>query len=281
MKATLATFGCVTRGSPTSAPKPVTTLNTPGGSPASTARRANSSAEAEVNSDGFTTTVLPAASAGATFQAIKQQRRVPRHDCGDDAERFVPREVEHVRLVDRDDAAFDLVGEAAEVAEPLADVAALGEHLGDQLAVVAHLDLGQALGVLQHQVAEPAEDLPARGRSERGPRAAIECRIRGLDGAIDLGLAAARQQRPDITRERILALEHRAAIGVVPLAADMGLIALDRGGACFGRHGHLFLPIERVCVRAPRAPATALLANLARLPTVRCEYAPKRDPSSR
>jgi hypothetical protein len=30
----------------------------------------NSSADTEVNSDGFSTTVLPAASAGASFQAV-------------------------------------------------------------------------------------------------------------------------------------------------------------------------------------------------------------------
>ena len=69
VKATLRTFRWRTSGSPTSSPKPVTTLTTPGGSPASSDRRANSSVEAEVNSDGLITSVLPAASAGAAFQA--------------------------------------------------------------------------------------------------------------------------------------------------------------------------------------------------------------------
>ena len=69
VKATLATFGCSTSGVPTSAPKPVTTLTTPGGKPACSISFMNSSAEAEVYSDGLTTTVLPAASAGASFHA--------------------------------------------------------------------------------------------------------------------------------------------------------------------------------------------------------------------
>lgn len=56
-----------TSGAPTSLPKPVTTLSTPAGSPPSWRRRASSTVEAEVNSDGFTTTVHPAASAGASF----------------------------------------------------------------------------------------------------------------------------------------------------------------------------------------------------------------------
>lgn len=44
-------------------------FNTPGGRPASAESSANSSAVSEVNSAGFSTTVLPAASAGAIFQA--------------------------------------------------------------------------------------------------------------------------------------------------------------------------------------------------------------------
>ena len=44
-------------------------LTTPGGSPASTQISAKASAVSGVNSAGFSTTVLPAASAGAIFQA--------------------------------------------------------------------------------------------------------------------------------------------------------------------------------------------------------------------
>src|SRR5690242_8755459 len=66
-----ATFGCDTSASPTSGPRPVTTLTTPLGKPASSTRRASSSIDADVNSDGFTTAVQPAASAGASFQLVK------------------------------------------------------------------------------------------------------------------------------------------------------------------------------------------------------------------
>ena len=60
-----ATSGWRTSASPTG-PRPVTTFRTPGGRPTSVASRATSSIDVEVTSDGFTTTVLPAASAGAT-----------------------------------------------------------------------------------------------------------------------------------------------------------------------------------------------------------------------
>ena len=47
---------------------PVTQLTTPSGKPASDINFINSRVEADVNSDGLTTAVLPAASAGASFQ---------------------------------------------------------------------------------------------------------------------------------------------------------------------------------------------------------------------
>ena len=52
---------------PTSAPAPVTTLNTPSGSPASVASRASVSVVSGVSSAGLITTVHPAANAGNTF----------------------------------------------------------------------------------------------------------------------------------------------------------------------------------------------------------------------
>ncbi len=59
VKATLSTPGCFTSGLPVPGPKPVTTLKTPRGKPASAKSRANSSVEAEVCSDGLTTKVQP------------------------------------------------------------------------------------------------------------------------------------------------------------------------------------------------------------------------------
>ena len=46
----------------------MTVLTTPGGKPAFSNSSTNSSVEAEACSDGLMTTVLPAASAGASFQ---------------------------------------------------------------------------------------------------------------------------------------------------------------------------------------------------------------------
>jgi hypothetical protein len=67
VKATLSTSACVISASPASVPMPDTMLTTPGGKPASLIRFPRYSAVSGVCSAGFSTTVLPAASAGASF----------------------------------------------------------------------------------------------------------------------------------------------------------------------------------------------------------------------
>ena len=68
VNAILSTSACAT-SSPPVRPSPVTTFSTPGGSPARCAISARHSAVSGVNSAGLSTTVFPAASAGAIFQA--------------------------------------------------------------------------------------------------------------------------------------------------------------------------------------------------------------------
>ena len=68
VKATLSTSGCETSAAPVD-PSPVTMLTTPAGSSAWRRTSQNSSAVSGVVSAGLSTTVFPAASAGATFHA--------------------------------------------------------------------------------------------------------------------------------------------------------------------------------------------------------------------
>ena len=110
------------------------------------------------------TTVLPAASAGASFHAVSISGEFHGRDRHHHAERLVAREVEVAFLVERDDGAFDLVRQAAEVVVPLRHVVELRAHLGDQLAVVQHFDLGQPLRVLRDQIAELAQQCTALSR---------------------------------------------------------------------------------------------------------------------
>ena len=70
VKQTRSTPGCAESGAPAVSPKPCTTLNAPDGSPASVTISASSVAESGDHSAGFSTTVFPAASAGASLQVV-------------------------------------------------------------------------------------------------------------------------------------------------------------------------------------------------------------------
>ena len=80
--------------------EPVMTLKTPFGTPARSASSASASAENGVCDAGFSTTVQPAAIAGPGLARDHRQRKIPRRDAGDDAD----------RLLDDDDALVGLVG---------------------------------------------------------------------------------------------------------------------------------------------------------------------------
>ena len=68
VKETRSTSGWPVRAAPTVAPEPSTRLATPGGAPASSMSRIMVMVVSGVVSLGLRTKVLPAASAGATFQ---------------------------------------------------------------------------------------------------------------------------------------------------------------------------------------------------------------------
>src|SRR5688500_7319326 len=63
------TFGFLSLGSPTSLPPPVTTLNTPFGSPASSNASASMTTDNGVSDAGLITTVLPQIRAAIPFHA--------------------------------------------------------------------------------------------------------------------------------------------------------------------------------------------------------------------
>src|SRR5699024_9753871 len=67
VKVTRSTRSSAVREDPAGAPWPLRTLSTPGGKPASTARRPRRVTDAGVSSLGLTTQVLPQAIAGAIF----------------------------------------------------------------------------------------------------------------------------------------------------------------------------------------------------------------------
>ena len=69
VKAILSTSSWAANGAPAVSPNPVTTLTTPSGTPASAISRASKRADNGVCSAGLSTTQLPVARAGPSFQA--------------------------------------------------------------------------------------------------------------------------------------------------------------------------------------------------------------------
>ena len=79
--------------------------------------------------------------------------------------------------------AFDLVGQAAEVIEPVLRDPRLRPHLGEQLAVLLGLDRRDAIGVLGDHLAPLHQQASAAGRRQRahGPsRNAADAACTGL-----------------------------------------------------------------------------------------------------
>ena len=132
--------------------------------------------------------MLPAASAGPSFQAAIVQREVPRHDQPDDAERLA--DGERLAAGDGDRVAEQPLGRAGVVAERVDHHPHLAARGADRLAGVARLEQRELLEVRLERVGERAQDAPparrgasARQRGQRLPRAG--------DGLVDLGRARA------------------------------------------------------------------------------------------
>ena len=160
----------------------------------------------------------PRRQARGELERHQQQRRVPRRDRPDHADRLAAREDEVVGLVGRDDPALDLVGVPREVAVPGAQPLELADHLPVELAVVADLDPGEALGVRGDQVGELVHQ---RGALEAGHRAplAVQGGAGGGDGVVDVLDRALGDRRPRLTRVRVERVERAPAVGVDELPA--------------------------------------------------------------
>ena len=195
VKPIFATSGCSISRCPTTEPLPTTTLTTPSGMPASSASSPRRSAESGVSSAGFSTTVLPHASAGPELPGGDVQREVPRGDQPDDAERLAEGHVDAAR--DRDRLAVVLVDRAGVEVEDLRDHPDLAARAGDRLADVARLDPRQLLVVLLDERRQPAQQPRAIGRRDGAPgrERGLRARDRGV-GLLDALPARARRAAP-------------------------------------------------------------------------------------
>ena len=123
--------------------------------------------------------------------------------------------------------------------EPLRHVFGLRHHLGNELAVVAHLNFAEVFGVLLDEFRDPAHDLAARGRRHFGPGSALEGPVGGFDRRIHVRLVALRNQGPWRSCVRIEALERLSRGCIGPPPVEISLVGLELGRAI--QHGVFLL----------------------------------------
>jgi len=105
----------------------------------------------------------------------------------------------------------------------------LATHLGHELAVVAHLDFGQALGIGHHQIGQLDHQLAALGGAHAGPGALAQ-RARGsLDGQVHILGRAARNLGPGFAGVGIDGVEPLTFHRINILAVDEMLVLLHGG----------------------------------------------------
>ena len=137
-------------------PLPGTTLSTPSGMPASAASSARRSTLREVWRAGLTTTLLPVARIGPSFQARHLDREIPRQDGADHAQRFA-HDHRHVARAGGRDLLVYLVDRLGVPAEAMHRVGHVDRHaVGDRLAGVQAVQQRQFAEVLLEQVGEAA-----------------------------------------------------------------------------------------------------------------------------
>ena len=191
----------------------------------------------------------------AQFPRGHQQREVPRDDLPDDAERLAqrvgvevrPRHVGH-REVDR--VALELGRPTGHVVEQVRGQRHVRRlRHADRLAVVQRLELGQLVGVLEDQVADPPDDPAALRRAHPAPRALVERAARGPHSPVDVLGIALGDPGERLPGRGVGGLERLARRRVAPLPVDEQLSrGADEGfDVAIQGHGHVMV-ISLGCV---------------------------------
>ena len=171
VKDTWRTSGALRKTSPIGSGSPQTRLSTPGGKPASAKTSNSSTADSGVCSAGLSTTVLPAATAGASLRVIIALGKFHGRDAGHDAARAAA----HVEALTRPVGGQDLAPRAADLLrvpeQELRAPAHLALGLGERLAALQRERARQLARPLEHErVGAPQRRGALVGRQRRPAR---------------------------------------------------------------------------------------------------------------
>ncbi len=148
-------------------------------------------------------------------------REVPGRDRGGDADRLLDHGDALVALVAGDRLAVDALGLFGEPLDEARAVHDLALGLGVRLALLGGQDRAEVVGVGDHQLVPFAQDRGALLAGPGGPF--LLRRIGGIDGARRLGAGQVGDLGDHVAAGGVLDGEGRAAVGVAPLAAQIGL----------------------------------------------------------
>ena len=201
---------------------------------------------------------------GRELPAQQQQRRVPRDDRPDHADRFAAGVDEEVRLAGGDGGSLELVGQAGVVVEPLGNDGQLVAHLPRQLAGVAGFQLGEVVGVTRDQVTDLAHQLGPAESGDLAPRSGQRL-AGGADGQIDVVGVGVGRGGPRPAGERVDGLIPPPGGGLGPLAADDHREVRKAAGAGLaGLAGRCHVPADRASAGNLVAPLCLLYLSRSR-----------------
>ncbi len=160
----------------------------------------------------------------ADLDRRQEELAVPGHDHCDDADRLATQPDIHVRLVDRQIGALDLVGDAGIITIIVGDIGDLRRGLADDLAGVARLQFRKFLRIGSNEIGEPVEELATLRRRRLRPGAFVKRFLGGIDRAVDVSLPRLRHLGPHVACRGIDTLE--PSLPVEELTIDEVLEAL-------------------------------------------------------
>ena len=179
---------CAASAAPTTSPRPVTTLKTPGRDTGLERQLGQADGRQRRRGRRLEDDRIPGGERRPDLPDRHPQRVVPRADLADDADRLAPDEARVRAGVLVGGLAFevaDLGREEAQVVAGEREVRIAAELVGRP--GLERLEAGQVVRVAVEQIAQPVHDRDPLGRAHARPATVAEDAPGGGDGAIDIG----------------------------------------------------------------------------------------------
>ncbi len=138
----------------------------------------------------------------------------------------------HIWLINGQNRAFNLVGQACKVAVVIGDIAGLSDGFRRQLPAVGGLQPAQLFRVFFNQGRQTVQQLAPLGLGHIAPGGIIQNPDCGGDGAVDILRRGAGEGGPDLPRGGVVAVHNLPVGAFAPGAINE---QLKMGKACHGK----------------------------------------------